>query len=68
VKSYNPVMALPRRSLPPMAKVRQKLASDHVIDVRKDVQQKLRDSGLADKIKLVIGSRSRPEAAASELF
>jgi len=51
VKSRNPVMALPRRSLPPMAKVRQKLAPDHVIDVRTDVQQKLRDSGLAHKIK-----------------
>lgn len=51
MKSRNPVMALPRRSLPPMAKVRQKLAPDHVIDVRTDVQQKLRDSGLAHKIK-----------------
>jgi hypothetical protein len=44
-------MALPRRSLPAMAKVRQKLPSDHIIDVRKDVRQKLLDSGLRDKVK-----------------
>src|SRR4051794_9518882 len=44
-------MALPRRSLPAMAKVRQKLPSDHISDVRKDVRQKLLDSGLRDKIK-----------------
>lgn len=51
MKSSRPVMALPRRSLPAMAKVRQKLASDHIIDVQKDVKQKLLDSGLRDKIK-----------------
>src|SRR4051794_20760745 len=44
-------MALPRRSLPAMAKVRQKLPSDHIIDVVKDVRQKLLDSGLRDKVK-----------------
>jgi hypothetical protein len=44
-------MALPRRSLPPMAKVRQKLASDHISDIHRDVRQKLLDSGLRDKIK-----------------
>ena len=51
MKSSRPVMALPRRSLPAMAKVRQKLPSDHISDVRKDVRQKLLDSGLRDKIK-----------------
>lgn len=51
MKSSRPVMALPRRSLPAMAKVRQKLPSDHIVDVRKDVRQKLLDSGLRDKIK-----------------
>jgi hypothetical protein len=51
VKSSNPVMALPRRSLPAMAKVRQKLPSDHIGDVRKDVREKLLDSGLRDKVK-----------------
>jgi hypothetical protein len=44
-------MALPRRSLPAMAKVRQKLPSDHISDVAKDVRQKLLDSGLRDKVK-----------------
>lgn len=34
-----------------MAKVRQKLASDHIIDVRRDVRRKLLDSGLAGKVK-----------------
>jgi len=51
VKSSRPVMSLPRRTLPPMARVRQKLASDHIADVRKDVRQKLLDSGLRDKVK-----------------
>ncbi len=34
-----------------MAKVRQKLPSDHIADVRNDVRQKLLDSGLRDKVK-----------------
>jgi hypothetical protein len=34
-----------------MAKVRQKLPSDHILDVRKDVGQKLLQSGLRDKVK-----------------
>src|SRR3954464_11217299 len=51
VKSSRPVMALPRRSLPAMAKVRQQLPSDHIVDVRMDVNQKLREFGLRDKIK-----------------
>ncbi len=34
-----------------MAKVRQKLAADHIVDVHGDVRQKLLDSGLRDKIK-----------------
>lgn len=44
-------MELPRRILPAMAKVRQKLPSDHIVDVYKDVRQKLLDSGLHDKVK-----------------
>lgn len=51
MKSSRPVMALPRRSLPAMAKVRQQLPSDHIVDVRMDVIQKLREFGLRDKIK-----------------
>jgi hypothetical protein len=34
-----------------MAKVRQTLPSDHIADVRKDVRQKLLESGLRDRIK-----------------
>ncbi len=34
-----------------MAKVRQKLASDHIGDIHRDVRQKLLDSGLRDKVK-----------------
>src|SRR5436305_8327656 len=44
-------MALPRRSLPAMARVRQKLPSDHIGDVRQDVTQKLLECGLRDKVK-----------------
>ena len=51
MKSYRPVMPMPRRSLPPMAKVRQKLPPDHIVDVREDVRQRLLDSGLRDKVK-----------------
>ena len=51
MKSSRPVMALPRRSLPAMAKVRQQLPSDHIVDVRKDVNQKLREFGVRDKVK-----------------
>ena len=51
MRSSKPVMALPRRALPAMAKVRQKLASDHIGDVRRDVAQKLLDAGLRDKVK-----------------
>ncbi len=34
-----------------MAKVRQKLASDHISDIHRDVMQKLLKSGLRDKVK-----------------
>ena len=34
-----------------MAKVRQRLPSDHIVDIRGDVRQKLTDSCLADKVK-----------------
>lgn len=51
MKSFNPTMPLPRRSLPGMAHVRQDLPSDHIDDVRGDVRQKLMDSGLREKVK-----------------
>jgi hypothetical protein len=51
MKVSRPVMPLPRRSLPAMAKVRQKLPSDHIPDVRNDVSQKLLASGLREKVQ-----------------
>ena len=51
MKSSKPVMALPRRMLPAMARVRQTLPSDHIADVRTDVRQKLLESGLREKVK-----------------
>src|SRR5947209_7850660 len=44
-------MPFPRRSLPPMARVRQKLPDDHINDVTGGVRQKLRGFGLHDKVK-----------------
>jgi hypothetical protein len=44
-------MPFPRRDLPKMAHVRQKLPSDHISDVRNDVRQKLLGSDLREKIK-----------------
>src|SRR5690348_1090048 len=51
VKSLRPVMALPRRRLPAMAKIRQTLPSDHIEDVRGDVRRRLSDAGLGSKVK-----------------
>ncbi len=44
-------MALPRRALPPMARVRQRLPSDHIADVRDDVREKLAGFGIREKVK-----------------
>jgi hypothetical protein len=44
-------MSFPRRALPPMARVRQNLPSDHIADVPADVHRKLIDFGLASKVK-----------------
>jgi hypothetical protein len=44
-------MPFPRRDLPKMAHVRQKLPSDHISDVRSDIRQKLLASDLREKIK-----------------
>jgi len=51
VKSSNVVMAFPRRAIPSMARIRQDLPTDHIVDVRRDVRQKLLDAGLRDKTK-----------------
>jgi hypothetical protein len=51
MKSLSPVMALPRRRLPAIAKVRQKLPSDHIHDVRGEVRRRLEGSGLGSKVK-----------------
>jgi hypothetical protein len=44
-------MPFPRRDLPKMAHVRQKLPSDHISDVASDIRQKLLASDLRGKIK-----------------
>jgi hypothetical protein len=51
VKSSEAIMPFPRRALPPMARVRQRLPSDHIADIRRDMRQKLIDSGLQTKVK-----------------
>lgn len=50
MSSSERVMPFPRRSLPPMTPVRQRLPSDRVEDVQHDVSQKLEAFGLARKI------------------
>ncbi len=44
-------MPFPRRPLPPLARVRQKLDPEHVADVRGETKQKLLAAGLRDKLK-----------------
>jgi hypothetical protein len=43
-------MAFPRRPLPPMARIRQDLPSDHITGVAADVRTKLLEAGLAQRI------------------
>jgi hypothetical protein len=72
VRSFRPTMPFPRRELPKMAHVRQKLPTDHIADVRRDVRQKLLDSGLREKIKpgnrIAITAGSRGIGAFTELL
>ena len=49
--SSRKTMPLPRRPLPPMARIRQNLASDRIADVRRDVREKLASFGIGDKVK-----------------
>jgi hypothetical protein len=51
MQSSIPAMPLPRRKLPPMARIRQRLPEDRITDVQADVRQKLAAYGLAQKIK-----------------
>lgn len=51
MKSSNGVMPFPRRSLPPMARVKQALPDDRIADVRGDVRQKLDSSGRLNGVK-----------------
>ena len=44
-------MPFPRRELPPMARVRQNLPSDHIADVRGDVREKLLEHGIRQKLR-----------------
>lgn len=43
-------MAFPKRPLPPMARVRQNLSTDHIEDVRGEVRLKLIEAGLGEKV------------------
>lgn len=43
-------MALPRRPVPPLARVEQSLPADRVPDVRRDVRQKLLAAGLRERL------------------
>ena len=49
MRSSSYAMALPRRSLPAMAKVRQKLPSDHVPDVGAPRVFRTKDTALPDE-------------------
>ena len=55
MKSSEPVMQFPRRPLPPVAPVRQRLPADHIDDVPGDVKRKLDAFGIRAKISA--GSR-----------
>src|SRR5436190_16986969 len=43
-------MPFPRRELPPLATIRQKLPTDHIDDVQGDVRRKLVEAGVLDSI------------------
>jgi uncharacterized protein (DUF362 family) len=47
----NARIPFPRLALPPMARIRRKLRSDHVPDPRHEVRQQLLDLGLREKVK-----------------
>ena len=44
-------MPFPQRDVPPLARVRQRLSSDHVEDVRRETRERLLTAGLREKIK-----------------
>src|SRR5574338_1475545 len=55
-------MPFPRRSLPPLARVQQKLSSDHIDDVRRQTKERLIHSGLIapnQKARIAITAGSR---------
>ncbi len=41
----------PRRTLPPLAQVKQQLSTDHIADVRGETRRRLIEAGLRDKVK-----------------
>ncbi len=43
--------AFPTRPLPKLARIRQRVLTDHIADVRKETRQKLLDAGLHEKLK-----------------
>src|SRR5436190_13878820 len=60
-------MPFPRRELPPLATIRQKLPTDHIDDVQGDVRRKLVEAGVLDsitpgsRIAITAGSRGMGE-------
>ena len=63
MKWSGPAMTFPRRELPSFARLRQRLPSDHISDVRGDVRQKVAGSGFlrrierGNRIAITAGSR-----------
>lgn len=51
MRTDRPTIPLPRRALPPMARVRQRLPSDRIADVRADVREKLAGFGIRNQVK-----------------
>lgn len=72
LRSSRPTMPLPRRPLPPLTLVRQRLPADHIADPRGDVHQKLIASGVLRNIKrggrIAITAGSRGIGGLTELL
>ena len=65
-------ISLPRRAIPPMARIRQHLPAEHIGDVRSEIREKLLAAGLREKIRakqrIAITAGSRGIGALLELL
>lgn len=72
LNALHKTMDLPRKQIPPMAMVEQRLPSANIPDVRRDVREKLIAAGLRDKVKpgahIAITAGSRGLAALCDLL